>query len=157
MRSTPSGSFSLKAEARSAILANGVSSAARAAIENSRTPKLSPVIRIDMDVILGEITSPEGRRPLPFTGDAEDDRDIRIVEPDLHIGFVERSGEAVAADLYILQRDVDLARVEIDAGITRRRENAAPVGIRTGDGRLDQRGVRDGSGDLPGRRIAQRA
>src|SRR5580658_8593095 len=112
-----SESFSLSAEASFARLSNGVCSAASrtpAAKTASGTEHLSAVIRIDMDIVFGQIARPERRASLPLAGDPEHDRDIGIVEPHLHIGFIERSGEPAAANLHVLQRDIDLRGIEID-------------------------------------------
>src|SRR5579863_3114154 len=138
-----SESFSLRADASLARLANGVDSAARkptpTAKTISATRHLSAVIRIDVDIVFGQIAGPERRASLPFAGDPEHDRDIGIVEPHLHIGFIERSGEPVAADLHVLQRDIDLRGIEVDGGVARGGKNASPVGVGTRYGSLHQR------------------
>src|SRR5580658_242363 len=139
------------------MLANGVRSAASKTMQERTTPALSAVIRIDVDVILGQIAGPEGCRSFAFTSNPEDDRDIGVVETNLHIGFVERSSKAVTADLHILQGDIDLGGIEVHAGITGGRENTAPVGIGTGDGGLYEQRIGDGPGDASGRRVTERA
>src|SRR5580692_8108260 len=113
--SAASASFWLRAEARLARLANGVFSAASAKPVMAKTPaaaaasdadRLSAVVRIDMDIVLRQIAGPERSRSFPFAGDPEYDRDVRIVQAQFHIAFIERSGQPIAADLHVLQRDI---------------------------------------------------
>src|SRR5690242_14807112 len=94
---------------------------------------LSPVVGINVDVVFRQIAGPESSSALTLACNAENDGDIRIVEPQLHIGFIKRRGQPVAADLDVLQGDFDRLRVEVNAGIPRGREYSAPVGIRARD------------------------
>src|SRR5580658_6090125 len=99
----------VRAVARLAKLASGVFSAASTKPEKAKTPTaktvgatLGAVVRIDVDVIFGQVARPESGGSFPLAGDPEDDRDVGVIETHLHIGFVERGGEAVAANLHIL-------------------------------------------------------
>ena len=56
-----------------------------------------------------------------------------------------RSYSGIAVD-----RQIDAGRIERHARVAGGRDDAAPVGIGAGDGRLHQRAVGDGPGDLAG-------
>src|SRR5580693_4161023 len=155
-----SESLSLRAVASLARLANGLWSAASTKptpAAKTASATLRPVVRINVDVVFSEIASPESGRSLSLAGDPEDDRDVGIVEPHLHAGFVERRGEPIAADLHILQRDIDLAGIEVDPRVARGGKNAAPVGVGACDRGLHKRRIGDRAGDRRGGGIAQSA
>src|SRR5437868_1409664 len=99
---------------------------------------LRAVIRIDVDVVFGEVARPEGRAALSLAYDPEDYRDIGVVETEFHVGFIEGCSQTVAANLDILESDFNQRRIEIDSGVTSCRKNTAPVRVGTGDGRFHE-------------------
>ena len=97
------------------------------------THRLGSVVGVDMDVVFGQIAGPESRASLPFSGDAEDNRNICIVKAHFHVAFVEGAGQTGAADFDVLEGDVDGSRVEVHSGVSGGGEDAAPVGIGSGN------------------------
>src|SRR5205823_15093765 len=58
--------------------------------------------------------------------------------------------DAGAADLHFTDGDVELARVDVDAGVADGAQDAAPVAIGAEEGRLAQRRLRDAARDRVG-------
>ena len=126
-------------------------------MQERTTPALSAVIRIDVDVVLGQVARPEGRDPLPFPAMR------KTIETSVSSrrSFISASSNGAARPLrqtFTSCRVISTGDgIEVHAGIARGRKNAAPVGIGTGDGGLYQRRIGDRPGDGCGRGVAERA
>ena len=73
---------------------------------------------VDVDVAFGQVAGPEAGGAFAFASNREADLALLGIEFLLQRGLGERRGQASAADGRFLQVDIDLGRIERDAGVS---------------------------------------
>src|ERR1035437_1215525 len=115
--------------------------------KNLRQEQLCGVVGVDVDVLRGQVGSPEdatARALVKVDGDGELDLGNIGVSCD----FIELGGAAtVAADGQFTEPYIDAVGVDLRAGVADGCRQTAPVGIATGPGGFDQGRMRDGFGN----------
>src|ERR1051326_1355520 len=137
-------------EANRSTTAACVSAKPSAAAVIATMTRLRAIAGIDFDVLLREITGPETGLAFPATLNVEADLTIALIQSLFQFGLGKIGSQSAPADRDALHLDVDVLRVELDSGVTRSREDAPPVGIGSGNGRLHQRRIGDGACDALG-------
>src|SRR5579884_4066629 len=118
---------------------------------------LRTVARIDFNVLLGEIAGSETRPSAAGAAKRELHQTFGFVQAALQVGLTEIRGDAAFADAGLLEADVGLGRIEIDAGIARGGKNPAPVRVGPGNGGFEQGRVGDCPSNALGGGIVGRA
>src|SRR5579871_2235937 len=134
---------------------SAASGAAASIRRKKRRARLRPVAGINSNVAFGEIAGPEASAAFAAAAHLKLDGALGEVELLLQIVLRERRRQAAPADQYILQANVDLAGVESYARIAGGRDDAAPVGVASGDrgfheGRIGNAARDGGSGVIAG-------
>src|SRR5579871_1839463 len=127
---------------------------AKAAAAAANRTALRTIARINLNVLFGQVAGPEARTAGAPRMQDDLDQALGFIELAFQLGFREIGGETGAAHGRPLQINIDFRRIERYAGVARRGDDPAPVGIRPRDGGLDQRRIRDGSRDALGRLVA---
>src|SRR5579859_2051322 len=122
---------------------SGASRAAR----NARRAISGAVAGIDTNVTFSEIAGPEACAAVALATELKLDGALRLIEPLLETLLGELRRQTTAANGHALHRDINLRRIESRARISGGRKNASPVGIASGDRRLDQRRIGNRPGD----------
>src|SRR3954468_11299975 len=108
----------------------------------------SPVASVDLDVPFRKVTSEESSAARSALLDSQINCDAILVKFGLQGWLIHIDRQACPANRHVLQQDRDLARIELNSGVTRGCQNSAPVRIAASNRGLDQRRVRDAPGDL---------
>src|SRR5581483_10396514 len=117
---------------------------------------LRAILSVNVNVFVGQVAGEEGQgllSPAQVNGDLK----TGLLQVFVGYGFVERRLHTFLADLNGPEENVDLARIEFDAATADRSQDPPPVGVSASPCGLDQRGVRDGAGDLIGFPLGLRA
>src|SRR5215469_3466634 len=121
--------------------------------------ELRAVAGVDVDVFLGEITSPDARGAAPVV-QIDDDRNVLFEEAAVCGALVERqrdrAGRALwrAVHFHSAEPDFRVVGIEWHARPARGGEDSAPVWIGACNGRFDKRGEGNGFGNLLCCRVA---
>src|SRR4030081_3568135 len=141
-------------EVKTSITSSCVSASAAPTSTKRRRADLRPIAGIDLNVLFREVARPEAGGALAAAIEHNLDGAVRRIEFALELLLGEIGRDAVLADQRVLEENVQFRGVERHSGVARGANDAAPIGVGTGDGGLDQRRIRDGAGDALSRVVA---
>src|ERR1035438_2938158 len=107
------------------------------------SPALRRVVRVDVDVLDGQVGGPEGTRARPLVK-LDADGKFRLRDICVGRGLVENRGPAaIHTNSQVAELDVNAIGVDLGARVADGCNQSAPVGIRARPGGLDERRMRD--------------
>src|SRR5271166_1697214 len=125
-------------EPNSAIASECASPRAETSASETTKNALRTIAAVDLNVFFRQVAGPETRASRTSAVQDEANQAFGFIQFFLELGFRKIRRQASAAHRNTLQIDIHFSRVERDARVSGRRQDAAPIRIRSGDRGLHQ-------------------